>query len=66
MDGDQKKKLVDLTKKDARVVQSMEESGVTNQSVGGDVEQSSWRQASSNYSSTTQCLFVKKDYSTND
>ena len=59
MDGDQKK-VGRLTKKDARVVQSMEESGVTNQSVGGDVEQSSWRQASSNYSSTTQCLFVKK------
>ena len=59
MSGDQKK-VGRLTKKDARVVQSMEESGVTNQSVGGDVEQSSWRQASSNYSSTTQCLFVKK------
>ena len=59
MYGDQKK-VGRLTKKDARVVQSMEESGVTNQSVGGDVEQSSWRQASSNYSSTTQCLFVKK------
>ena len=59
MSGDQKK-VGRLTKKDARVVQSMEESGVTNQPVGGDVEQSSWRQASSNYSSTTQCLFVKK------
>ena len=59
MSGDQKK-VGRLTKKDARVVQSMEESGVTNQSVGGDVEQSSWRQASSNFSSTTQCLFVKK------
>ena len=59
MSGDQKK-VGRLTKKDARVVQSMEESGVTNQQVGGDVEQSSWRQASSNYSSTTQCLFVKK------
>ena len=59
MDGDQKK-VGRLTKKDARVVQSMEESGVTNKQVGSDVEQSSWRQASSNYSSTTQCLFVKK------
>jgi hypothetical protein len=59
MGGDQKK-VGRLTKKDARVVQSMEESGVTNQQVGSDVEQSSWRQASSNYSSTTQCLFVKK------
>ena len=58
MDGDQKK-VGRLTKKDARVVQSMEESGVTNKQVGSDVEQSSWRQASSNYSSTTQCLFVK-------
>ena len=37
----------------------MEESGVTNKQVGSDVEQSSWRQASSNFSSTTQCLFVK-------
>ena len=59
MAGDQKK-VGRLTKKDARVVQSMEESGVTNKQVGSDVEQSSWRQASSNYSSTTQCLFVKK------
>ena len=59
MYGDQKK-VGRLTKKDARVVQSMEESGVTNKQVGSDVEQSSWRQASSNYSSTTQCLFVKK------
>ena len=59
MDGDQKK-VGRLTKKDARVVKSMEESGVTNKQVGSDVEQSSWRQASSNYSSTTQCLFVKK------
>ena len=58
MGGDQKK-VGRLTKKDARVVQSMEESGVTNKQVGSDVEQSSWRQASSNYSSTTQCLFVK-------
>ena len=59
MGGDQKK-VGRLTKKDARVVQSMEESGVTNKQVGSDVEQSAWRQASSNYSSTTQCLFVKK------
>ena len=58
--NNQQKKVGRLTKKDARVVQSMEESGVTNQSVGGDVEQSDWRKASSNYSSTTQCLFVKK------
>ena len=59
MGGDQKK-VGRLTKKDARVVNTMEESGVTNKQVGSDVEQSSWRQASSNYSSTTQCLFVKK------
>ena len=58
--NNQQKKVGRLTKKDARVVQSMEESGVTNQPVGGDVEQSDWRKASSNYSSTTQCLFVKK------
>ena len=58
--NNQQKKVGRLTKKDARVVQSMEESGVTNKQVGSDVEQSSWRQASSNYSSTTQCLFVKK------
>jgi hypothetical protein len=59
MGGDQKK-VGRLTKKDARVVQSMEESGVTNKEVGSDVEQSQWRQSSSNYSKTTQCLFVKK------
>ena len=58
--NNQQKKVGRLTKKDARVVQSMEESGVTNKQVGSDVEQSAWRQASSNYSSTTQCLFVKK------
>jgi hypothetical protein len=58
--NNQQKKVGRLSKKDARVVQSMEESGVTNKQVGSDVEQSSWRQASSNYSSTTQCLFVKK------
>ena len=58
--NNQQKKVGRLTKKDARVVQSMEESGVTNKQVGSDVEQSSWRQASSNYTSTTQCLFVKK------
>ena len=58
--NNQQKKVGRLTKKDARVVQSMEESGVTNKQVGSDVEQSSWRQASSNFSSTTQCLFVKK------
>jgi len=58
--NNQQKKVGRLSKKDARVVQSMEESGVTNKQVGSDVEQSAWRQASSNYSSTTQCLFVKK------
>ena len=59
MSGDQKK-VGRLTKKDARVVNAMEESGVTNVPVGVDVEQSDWRQASSNYTTTTQCLFVKK------
>jgi nitric oxide reductase activation protein len=57
--NNEQKKVGKLTKKDARVVNAMEESGVTNKSVGSDVEQSAWRQASSNYSSTTQCLFVK-------
>ena len=59
MSGEQKK-VGRLTKKDASIVKTMEESGVENKAVGGDVEQSSWRQASSNYKSVTQCLFVKK------
>ena len=57
--NNQQKKVGRLTKKDARVVNAMEESGVTNKQVGSDVEQSAWRQASSNHNNTTQCLFVK-------
>ena len=58
--NNQQKKVGRLTKKDARVVNAMEESGVTNKQVGSDVEQSAWRQASSNHKNNTQCLFVKK------
>ena len=38
----------------------MEESGVTQVNVGGDVEQSNWRSNSKNFTGTTQVLFVKK------
>ena len=58
--NNQQKKVGRHTKKDARVVNAMEESGVTNKQVGSDVEQSAWRQASSNHKNNTQCLFVKK------
>jgi hypothetical protein len=59
MSGDQKK-VGRLTKKDARIVQSMEESGVEQKSVGGDVQQTHWRSSGKNFTGTTQVLFVKK------
>ena len=45
MSGDQKK-VGRLTKKDARIVQSMEEFGVEQKSVGGDVQQNYYRSSS--------------------
>jgi len=56
----QQKKVGRLTKKDSRIVRSMEESGITQKQVGGDVEQSNWRSNSKNFTGTTQVLFVKK------
>ena len=56
----QQKKVGRLTKKDSRIVQSMEESGVSQVQVGGDVEQSDWRSNGKNFTGTTQVLFVKK------
>ena len=38
----------------------MEESGITQKQVGGDVEQTNWRSNSKNFTGTTQVLFVKK------
>ena len=58
MSGEQKK-VGRLTKKDSRIVRSMEESGVTQKQVGGDVEQTNWRSNSKNFTGTTQVLFVK-------
>ena len=55
----QQKKVGRLTKKDSRIVQSMEESGITQKQVGGDVEQTNWRSNSKNFTGTTQVLFVK-------
>jgi len=55
----QQKKVGRLTKKDSRIVRSMEESGVTQKQVGGDVEQTNWRSNSKNFTGTTQVLFVK-------
>ena len=59
MSGDQKK-VGRLSKKDSRIVQSMEESGVEQKSVGGSVEQNTWRSSNSNFTGLTQVLFVKK------
>jgi hypothetical protein len=56
----QQKKVGRLTKKDSRIVQSMEESGVSQVQVGGDVQQTNWRSNSKNFTGTTQVLFVKK------
>ena len=56
----QQKKVGRLTKKDSRIVQTMEESGITQKQVGGDVEQTNWRTNSKNFTGTTQVLFVKK------
>ena len=56
----QQKKVGRLTKKDSRIVQSMEESGITQKQVGGDVQQTNWRSNSKNFTGTTQVLFVKK------
>ena len=59
MSGDQKK-VGRLTKKDASVVNAMEESGVTQVNVGGDVQQNNYRSYSKNFTGSTQVLFVKK------
>jgi len=59
MDGDQKK-VGRLTKKDAAIVNTMEESGVEQHTVGGDVEQSSYKSYRKGFTGQTQCLFVKK------
>ena len=59
MNGEQKK-VGRLTKKDSSIVQSMEESGVEQKSVGRDVQQSEWKSAGKNFKGTTNVLFVKK------
>ena len=59
MNGEQKK-VGRLTKKDANIVQSMEESGVEQKSVGSEVQQSEWRSNGRNFTGLVNCLFVKK------
>ena len=59
MNGEQKK-VGRLTKKDASIVNAMEESGVEQKSVGSDVQQSEWKSNSKNFTGATQVLFVKK------
>ena len=59
MSGDQKK-VGRLTKKDASIVNAMEESGVTQVNVGGDVQQSTWKSNNKNFTGSTKVLFVKK------
>jgi len=56
----QQKKVGRLTKKDASVVNAMEESGVTQVQVGSDVQQTNWRSNSRDFTGNTQVLFVKK------
>ena len=58
--NNQQKKVGRLTKKDASVVNAMEESGVTQVQVGGDVQQSNYRSYNKNFTGQTQVLFVKK------
>ena len=58
--NNQQKKVGRLTKKDASMVNAMEESGVTQVQVGSDVSQTSWKSSSRNFTGTTQVLFVKK------
>ncbi len=58
--NNQQKKVGRLTKKDASIVNAMEESGVEQKSVGRDVQQSNYRSYSKNFTGQTQVLFVKK------
>ena len=57
--NNQQKKVGRLTKKDASIVNAMEESGVTQVQVGSDVQQSNWKSHNKNFTGTTQVLFVK-------
>ena len=54
--NNQQKKVGRLTKKDASVVNAMEESGVTQVNVGGDVQQSNWRSNSKNFTGSTTSI----------
>jgi len=58
--NNQQKKVGRLTKKDASVVNAMEESGVTQVNAGGDVQQNNWKSNGKNFTGQTQVLFVKK------
>jgi len=58
--NNQQKKVGRLTKKDASIVNAMEESGVTQVNVGGDVQQSTWKSNNKNFTGSTKVLFVKK------
>src|SRR5210317_490565 len=58
--NNQQKKVGRLTKKDASVVNAMEESGVSQVQVGSDVQQSNYRSYNKDFTGTTQVLFVKK------
>ena len=58
--NNQQKKVGRLTKKDASIVNAMEESGVTQVNVGSDVKQSNYRSYGKNFTGQTKVLFVKK------
>ena len=58
--NNQQKKVGRLTKKDASIVNAMEESGVSQVNVGGDVQQNNWKSNGKNFTGQTQVLFVKK------
>ena len=59
LSGEQKK-TGRLSKKDSRMVQTMEDSGVEKKSVGQGVEQSHWNAQKRNFTGKTDVLFVKK------
>jgi len=58
--NNQQKKVGRLTKKDASIVNAMEESGVTQVQVGSDVQQTNWKSNNRNFTGQTKVLFVKK------
>jgi uncharacterized protein (UPF0210 family) len=57
--NNQQKKVGRLTKKDASIVNAMEESGVTQVQVGGDVQQSNWKSNNTNFTGQKTWNYVR-------